>query len=368
MSSLPSKKILLVSPFTGISGSAIRYVNIAKQLKRHGYSVIYVERESPHTTLPPIDNEIPTYRCKVSGNVYLDILRSLFFNLKILLLHWDLSVFFALKPAPNNCIPALIAKVFNKRIILDIDDLDFGYFPIGIKRSISQFFFNFFPRFFPLITCHTQSLKDYIINTLHIPEKRTYFLAQGISDVFLDFNRLPENPPKSIVYSATLGITSDFPDLMPVFIAVVKRHPDVRINIIGDGVKRKEFERLSANEGLTDNIHFHGWVTHEDLPALLAQNWVGINYMKPSFTNQCRAVLKIREYLAVGLQVVCNDVGDVGLFDKFIHVESSLSLYENKICELLSEKYDYNNQGRLFINDNFKWKEIVDDFLWHIRE
>lgn len=358
-------KFLLVSPFTGTSGSAIRYTNIARALSRAGHTVIYAERESPHQILPPIDPAIPTFRCPVSGNLYLDVIRSFFFFLKILLRHRNCDIYFALKPAPNNCGPALIAALMGKKIILDIDDLDYGYMSKGINKTIARFYFDFIPKFFPLVTCHTPALQEYILTTIQIPEKRVYFLAQGISEEFLAFSHFPTQPQKAMVYSATLGITSDFPDLMPLFTGVINQAPEVIINIIGDGVRRAEFEGLVTNQGISKNFVFHGWIKHEELAERLANNWIGINYMRPTFTNQCRAVLKVREYLAVGLQVVCNDVGDARLFSTYVYLEKSLKEMEQRIVSLLkSDTFIFNSEGRGFLFKYFIWDKIVEDFLF----
>ena len=50
------------------------------------------------------------------------------------------------------------------------------------------------------------------------------------------------------------------------------------------------------------------------MPGVLKLGTVGINYMAPTKANQCRASIKVREYMAAGLNVVCNPVGDGEVF------------------------------------------------------
>jgi glycosyltransferase involved in cell wall biosynthesis len=358
-------KILLVSPFTSASGSAIRFWNIAQQFKDQGFDVVYIDRN--------LRGQKPLYRIDgiryspspVLKPLILDILVSALYNLFMLFRHLDCSVFYALKPAPNNCFAALIAKLIGKRVLLDIDDLDYEYFNPGLKRSFSRLFFIFFPKFFPLITCHTPNLLAYCKNTLHLPEQRLYYLAQGVSQEFLKISvsARPLAPQKAILYVATLGITSDFGDILPMLAQVCATHKDATISVIGEGVRRSTFEETASKLNLSAQMSFLGRIPHADLPAIMARHSIGINYMRPSFVNNCRAILKIREYLACGLQVVCNNIGDAELFKDYAFVEPDIISLKNRLNDLLEKSSMINYAGRAFIEESFSWKSIMAAFI-----
>jgi glycosyltransferase involved in cell wall biosynthesis len=357
-------KILLVSPFSSVSGSAIRFWNIARQFAGRGYTVIYSER-SPKGAPAPLLPGISYKSTRVLPNLYLDILVSTISNLLLLLTNLDCSVYYALKPAPNNCIPALIAGILGKRIFLDIDDLDFAYFGPGLKRALSRFFFFLFPRFFPVVTCHTGMLKRFITADMRIPSSRVYFLQQGISDQFLQNEPTPfsQRIPKSVLYMATLGITSDFEDLAPALKEICSRHSDALVHVVGDGVRRGAFEAKTAEAGIAGNVKFLGRIAHEQVPAIVGQNWIGINYMRPSLTNDCRAILKIREYLAMGLHIVCNDVGDAREFRPYVHIEKDCLDIGRRVCALLDTPIEMNVAGREFVRLSLRWEIIMRDFF-----
>jgi glycosyltransferase involved in cell wall biosynthesis len=361
-------KFLLVSPFTSISGSAVRFWNIAQSLQRAGHDVVYVERRPKNA--PPAQLEGVQYLSTPTFmNLVFDIIVSLIFNICVLIRHHDCDVFYALKPAPNNCIPAMLARLFGATIILDIDDLDFGYLDEGIMRNISSFFYHQFPRRFALVTCHTEKLRLYIIQRIGIPEYRTYFLTQCVSDIFLA--RSPSQRPatigKSIVYLATLGITSDFDDILPMFVHLCKKHKDLSIKILGDGVRRPYFEKLVESLEIGFNVHFLGRIDHKLIPVVIAHNWIGLNYMRPTITNNCRAILKLREYLAAGLQVVCNDAGDAYIFKNHVYVEPTIEAMETRTMELLDKGMSVNYEGRRFIEDYFRWDKSITALLERIR-
>ncbi|MBD3392381.1 MAG: glycosyltransferase [Chitinivibrionales bacterium] len=362
-------KFLLISPFTSVSGSAVRFWNIAQNLQNRGHEVVYVERRPKDAPAPPLEN-IKSLSSPKLKNLFLDIILSTVFNLTVFFRHANCAVYYALKPAPNNCIPALVAKLLGKEVILDVDDLDFGYIDEGFKREISKFFFNYFPRHFRLITCHTPALREYIVSHSRVPEHRIHFLTQGLSDVFLPY-RIADRPasiPKSIVYLATLGITSDFGDLLPMFVNLCRAHPDVQIKIIGDGVRRSYFARQVEDLGLGTNVRFLGWIEHQSIPHVMADNWIGLAYMRPTFTNSCRAALKLREYLGVGLQVVCNDTGDAYLFREHVHIEPSIDMMERRVVSLLDQGLAVNEAGRRFLEEHFRWDHIIDDLLSRLEE
>jgi glycosyltransferase involved in cell wall biosynthesis len=358
-------KLLLVSPFTSASGSAIRFWNIAQQFKELGFDVVYIDR-NPRGKKPlhRIDG-IKYSPSPVLKPFIIDILVSTIYNLFMLVRHLDCSIFYALKPAPNNCFAALIAKLLGKKVVLDIDDLDYEYINSGLKRSVSRFFFMFFPQFFPLITCHTPNLVAYCKNTLHLPEHRLYYLAQGVSQEFLrlSVSVRPPAPQKSIMYVATLGITSDFGDILPMLAQVCAIHKDAAISVVGEGIRRSTFEKAASRLNISAQMSFLGRIPHADLPDIMARHSIGINYMRPTFVNNCRAILKIREYLACGLQVVCNNTGDAGLFGRHAFVEPDLAGMEIRLIELLGKRPTVNLEGRNFIKTNYSWKNIMKDFV-----
>ena len=361
-------KILLVSPVTSASGSAIRFWNIASQFKQRGWSVVYIDRNAAGAD-PLYRTEGITYRPSPTLRSFpLDILYSTIFNLVMFLRNLDCTIFYALKPAPNNCLAALLARLLGKKVLLDIDDLDFAYLAPGLKKNLSMFFFRFFPRFFPVVTCHTLNLITYCRQDLHLPDERLLYLAQGVSREFLKVTLSQNNlrVPKSIIYVATLGITSDFDVLLPMLAGVVIGHPDTAITVVGDGVRRASFQEKAESLGLADRIFFAGRISHAQLPELMIRHHIGLNYMRHSLVNDYRAILKIREYLACGLQVVCNRSGDADQFADHAFVEPDLDHMERRLKQLLSNPLEINTAGRRLIEQQFSWETIIGGLLVHL--
>lgn len=355
----------MISPFTNVSGSAIRFWNMAIELARHDYDVVYADRRIKAGKPLFVTKGIRYYSCPQTGRFLLDMLLSSLFNVAVFLRHRDCKILYTLKPAPNNGVVSVLAFLMKKRQMLDIDDLDFAYFFQGsIKYRIYKFFFDHFSKRFPLITYHTPHLQKYLVKKLRIAEEKLYYLAQGVTESFLWGNpRIVERAQRSIIYVATLGITSDFEDCIPMLVNICKDHPNTIVHIVGDGERRKQFESRIKDEHVDRQIIFTGRVKHDKLPEFVAQHQIGINYMRKTPANDCRAILKIREYLACGLQVVCNNSGDAELFNEVVHIEPDIAGMERKIRTLLQSPFKLNEKGISLMEDQYQWNSIMSEFI-----
>lgn len=368
-------KILMINGLTEQSGSGVRFWSIARELARAGYSLCFLERSVAKNGRVSAGGI--KYRSTVdTGFLWLDILRATWLNL----LHglaFRPEYVFALKPMPNTCVPSLlIKKICRCKVIVDIDDLDFEYYPGGFRRRLVRFFFKLFPRHFDVVTTHNRYLRDIIIDALEISPEKIYFLPQGVeSQKFLQAQQdhgyreklgIKAND-KVIVYCASLGITSDFQQVLPMLVDFLRSSDDAKILVIGDGVRRQDFVNKVKAQGLQERVIFAGYVPHADMPGVLKLAKVGINYMAPTRANQCRASIKVREYLAAGLRVVCNPVGDAEIFTDYVTFCNTLEEFPQAISKSLAVK----DQARVraaqeFVAAEYSWPPIVKDFLTYI--
>jgi glycosyltransferase involved in cell wall biosynthesis len=368
-------KILMLNALTEQSGSGVRFWSIAKELARQGHSLCFLERSISKNGR--MRNDGIRYRSSLdTGIQWLDILRATWLNLFHGLRfrpHWV----FVLKPMPNTCLPALLSKwLFKHKIALDIDDLDFDYYLHGPRRQLIRFFFRFFPPYFDLITTHNEYLRNFIIDDLGISAEKIYFLPQGIeTEKFLQARpnqRYQEKwgiepDDKVVVYSASLGITSDFEQVLPMLKDFVGKCENVKILVIGDGSRKPYFVNRVEAYGLQESIIFTGYLPHADMPMVLKLAKVGINYMAPTRANQSRASIKVREYLAAGLNVVCNPVGDAATFKDYVTLCNRIEEFPGAIRKALEEKNPESAlEAQRFVERNFSWPHLVEDLLDHL--
>ena len=79
--------------------------------------------------------------------------------------------------------------------------------------------------------------------------------------------------------------------------------------------------------------------------------------------------MKLREYLAMGKKVACNDVGEMRLFRTLTYQSSScIDDFADAICTALTKGDGRECNGPEFIRDRFNWDVIGRDFFQKIRE
>lgn len=362
----------MLNSLTEQSGGGVRFWSIAREMANRGHSLFFLERTIAENYRRRKEG-IQYRSSKEIGVLWLDILRATWLNLFHGLVFRPKYVF-ALKPLPNTCIPAILLKyIFKCKIILDVDDLEFEYYPYGFRRRLIRFFFRLFPSHFDLITTHNPYLKSLIVDTLGISPERVHFLFQGIeSERFVQAhpNRyykrkwFIEPHEKVLVYCASLGITSDFEYVLPMLIELLRSRQEIKVLVIGNGIRRPYFASQVRACGLQERMIFTGYIPHDDMPGVLKLARVGINYMAPTRANRCRASIKLREYLAAGLNVVCNPVGDAELFGSYVTLCSRMEDFPGAIGQAIEARdQDKVREAQKLLERNYSWPRLIEDFL-----
>jgi glycosyltransferase involved in cell wall biosynthesis len=118
-----------------------------------------------------------------------------------------------------------------------------------------------------------------------------------------------EHPP-TLIYTGSLD-TRWGVDLAIRAMPLLRRQiPDIRLLIAGRGPAEQELRQLSLSMGVNDCVRFEGFVPHPDLPSLLAQADIGVATSRRDIFRQYASPLKIVEYMAAGLPVICSGGGE----------------------------------------------------------
>ena len=257
-------RILMLNALTDQSGSGVRFWSIAKELARMGHTICFLERSIDQKNRES-DNGVQYRSNHETGVLWLDVLRAMWFNTFHGLIFRPDYVF-ALKPLPNTCLPAIfLRQLYHCRTILDIDDLDYAYYPDRLRQAVIGRFFKGFPPFFDLVTTHNEPLRLALIEEVGTPPERIYFLPQGI-----ETKRFIQAQPNQsyqsewgigprdrlLVYSASLGITSDFDSVLPMLVGFLRGRDDTKVLVVGDGRRKDVFAREVAANGLEGRIIF----------------------------------------------------------------------------------------------------------------
>ena len=127
---------------------------------------------------------------------------------------------------------------------------------------------------------------------------------------FYEANAIRREHQPTMIYAGSLDLRwgVDLPiRAMPLLLCQI---PNIRLFIAGSGPAEQELRQLALSMGVGDRVHFMGFVPYADLPGLLAQADIGIATSRYDAFRQYASPLKIVEYMAAGLPVICSGGGE----------------------------------------------------------
>jgi glycosyltransferase involved in cell wall biosynthesis len=139
------------------------------------------------------------------------------------------------------------------------------------------------------------------------------------------------------------------------------RRPDVGCLIIGDGPEIGRLKALADERGIADNVEFAGYITGEPLPAKLGACDVGVVPDPPTACNVKMSMIKVYEYMALGLPIVQFDLkqarSDAGAAALVVAEATPQALGEGILSVLEDEaaREQMANYGRERARRAFHW-------------
>lgn len=281
----------------------------------------------------------------------------------------DMAVGF--KPHLNVTLPLLICKLRGIPTWIDVDDLDHAYRTGWLARvvELSQ---RPFPRIFGIVSYHNARLRDFLLREMRCRQGQLLRIEQGVNpasftpaaagrktaDLRLRFAIADKRVG---IYTAHLNVASDLDPVLAAWGHVVRQLPEAFLLVVGGGPLLDAYRRRVQDLGLTSQVAFTGEVAHEDVPAYLGLAHVAVLYFSPRPVSEYRCSLKLREYLAAGLRVACNDVGELKDFAHLTYQSGSdPQVFAGNIVRVLRGYSDGRERAaRTYACEHLDWREIV---------
>lgn len=155
-----------------------------------------------------------------------------------------------------------------------------------------------------------------------------------------------------------------FDILIKAFAAVVKRFPEAKLLMAGDGIEKWKCVKLSEKLGISENIIFLGQVLNSNISDVLSRGRV---FVCPSRNEPFGIV--VLEAMAMGIPVIATDSGGVREIienDKYgyiVPIEDSGAMAE-KIIEFLENRdkcNDFSNRGLNRVKD-FSIVNVIEQY------
>jgi glycosyltransferase involved in cell wall biosynthesis len=123
-------------------------------------------------------------------------------------------------------------------------------------------------------------------------------------------NLIRKEHPPTLIYTGSLDERWGV-DLAVRAMPTLRRHiPAIQLLIAGRGPAEPGLKELAQSLEVTDCVHFEGFISHANLPDLLAQADIGIATSRQDRFRWYASPLKIVEYMAAGLPVLCSGGGE----------------------------------------------------------
>ncbi len=199
-----------------------------------------------------------------------------------------------------------------------------------------------------------------------VPEitPRSSIIHNGIDTPLLLPEPLPLDTPR-LLCLGRLAVQKGFDVALKSLASIIDRFPRVRLIIAGDGAERPQLERQVAKLGLKDRVDFLGWVSPDEVPALLntatmvlmPSRWEGL----PSVVLQASMMAR---------PVVATPVG--GLSEVVAHQQTGLLVspedhagLAEAIAFLLEHPrraVEMGQAARRRVQKVFSWEQCVDAY------
>ncbi len=128
----------------------------------------------------------------------------------------------------------------------------------------------------------------------------------------------------------------------------------VKFLVLGVGYQLEDLRKLAAEKGVSDRVHFLGYVSHKDMPKYLKVSDI---FIRPSLSEGFGN--SFIEAMAAGIPVIATPVG--GIVDFLKHKETGL------LCEVRSPE-DIARKVEMYMYDKNLRSEIVDNALTMVKE
>jgi glycosyltransferase involved in cell wall biosynthesis len=217
----------------------------------------------------------------------------------------------------------------------------------------------------PVDIIHTVSIasKDDIIDFNAKSSGNVTVIPNGINLNDYDYLGFKKDYQNYVIFIARLVIVKNLDVVISAFKDVVKKVPNAKLIVVGDGPMRDKWEKMVSELHLDQNIEFTGYISHEKKIELLSKC---SSLLLPSSFEPFGLVLL--EAFAMSKPVLVSDqrafyeIVDEGV-DGFILPTHDASKWAEKIIFLLSNKticQDMGNKGRLKVESKFNIDNVVN--------
>lgn len=144
--------------------------------------------------------------------------------------------------------------------------------------------------------------------------RRVFYLPNGVDyERFNAANQLRAPHTPTLLYAGTLDLRWGVDLPIRALPHLRERLPGTSLLIVGDGPANAQLRALADEMGVSEAVRFLGFIPYDHLPAIMAEADLGLATSREDIFRQYASPLKIVEYMAAGLPVICSGGGEAAL-------------------------------------------------------
>jgi glycosyltransferase involved in cell wall biosynthesis len=238
--------------------------------------------------------------------------------------------------------------------------------PIRFLKSINTYLLRKAMDEADRIVAFSQFSRKLIVNGLgNACANRVEVIPPGIESSWFEVEH-NKVIPEQLLFWGRLEEEKGLTELFVALNTVAKKFPNVRLNLVGEGNRLKEYQSLVIDLGLTNRVEFTGWLNNQEIQNLAAKCSIGI------FPSRIESFgLSVVEAMATGLPVIAARGGAVpenikdGVTGTLVPVNNSDALAEaiNKALENPQYSETMAIAAKSAVKKKFSWDRAADNMI-----
>ncbi|GBF15896.1 2-deoxystreptamine glucosyltransferase [Rhodococcus sp. Br-6] len=216
-----------------------------------------------------------------------------------------------------------------------------------------------------IVVAVSQNLADELVKFASIEPDKIIVIPNGVRADLAEYPRKPDSV-RVIGFVGSVVKWHRLDEIIESIAAVANRRgTDLRFEIVGDGADLPNLRAMVEREGLSDLVRFRGRVPPSDAFDIMTGWDIGIaSHQKSSSDTMYHSPLKLYEYTALGMSVLCTDSQDARAIARSgadVRIFSGKEDFERLLDTVLSEERRSNSE----IEESRQ--SVVRDHSWRTR-
>ncbi len=269
----------------------------------------------------------------------------------------------------------IAAKLTNKKYVVELNGLKIDELELLEDRSILRYFKIFVIKILEKFTyvlsdkiiAVTEGIKEGIHRQYNISLSKIDVVPNGANiDLFRPIDNAKEKlnlekDIKIVGFTGTLYAWQGVDFLIQAAPEIIKKIPDVKFIIVGDGEERGNLEKRIQQLNLKDNFLFTGAIEYAKVPVYINAFDICVSLKKPLKSGY--STLKLYEYLACGKPVITTETP--GLSDLIEKNNIGISVDQGAIPELSNAIVSLLNNTTLIKEMGRRARAVVEEkYSW----